>query len=257
MHSSKTIPKIETPIKILEYSPRPFERNLSKAAEAFLETKEKNQNSFKLSELVASQAGIAERERSALEERAEHIALEKVKEIQEPAYQQAYDLGREEGRKSAFEEASQQIADRLTRVDELLTSLGKIKTELLTQNEGNLIRTVYHLATKIAQFEIKGHDDSILSVLRSAVELAQSQETVTVKVSKDDFDFLQTIKDFSKREMEFMKKVKMDPQEGIDSGGCIVETNFGTIDATVEERVQNLWSAIETKIQKPKEKLEG
>jgi flagellar assembly protein FliH len=257
MPLSKSISKSDAVEKVLDHSPQPFEKRLSKSAEEFLEAKERVVRSFKLSELVASQVGIAEREKSMLDEKAENLALAKVREIQEPAYQQAYELGREEGRKSAFEEASKSILERLASLDELLKSLAAIKADLLTQNEGQLIKAVYHLASRIARFEIQGHDDRILGVLRQAVEHAQSHETVSVKLSKEDFDFLQTIKDFHKRELEFMKKVKLDPQTDIKPGGCIVETNFRTIDATLEERIQNLWTAIEVKIAKPKEKLES
>lgn len=257
MHSSKMIKQEQAEEKILNFSPRPIERSLSKVAESFLEAKEKHLSSFKMSALVASQAGIAEVERTALEERAEVIALEKVKEIQEPAYQQAYDLGLEEGQRAAFEKASGEIKSRLDKIDELLISFNKIRQELLNQNEGYLIKTVYYLAEQIARFEIKGHDDRILGVLKQAVEHAQSQETVSVKLSKEDFDFLQTIKDFTKREFEFMKKVKLDHQAEIVPGGCVVETNFGTIDATIPERIQNLWNALEVKIPKTKEKIES
>jgi flagellar assembly protein FliH len=257
MPLSKTINKEVVAEKVLSFTPRPIERDLTKAAEEFLETKDRNISAFKLSDLVASQAGIAERERNALEERAEHIALSKVKEIQEPAYQEAYALGLEEGRKSAFEKASGEISNRIQKIDELVIGLSKIKNEMLSLNEGQLIKTVYHLAVQIARFEIKEHDDRILGVLKQAVEHAQSQETVTVKLSKEDFEFLHAIKDFNKREFEFMKKIKFDPQAEIKSGGCIVETNFGTIDATLDERIHNLWSAIEPKIAKPKEKIES
>ncbi len=256
MPLSKTIFKENAAEKVLNFTPRPIERSLTKAAEDFLEFKEKS-SGFKLSDLVASQAGIAERERNILEAKAEQIALSKVKEIQEPAYQQAYELGLEEGRKSAFEKSTEEITQRLNQIDGLLTSLGKIKHDMLAQNEGQLIKTVYLLAVRIAQFEIQGHDDRIVGVLRQAVEHAQSQETVHVRLSQEDFNFLQTLKDFTKRDFEFMKKVKLDPQADIRPGGCVVETNFGTIDATIEERVQNLWNALEAKILPPKEKMES
>jgi flagellar assembly protein FliH len=257
MPSSKPISQEATSERVMDYAPKPIERDISRAAEEFIETRRRNLSSFQLSDLVANQAGIAEREKSDLDRRAENIALEKVREIQEPAYKQAYDLGLEEGRKNAFEEASKEIQDRVEKLDQMLTAMSKIKTDLLQQNEGQLIKAVYHLASIIARFEINGHDDRILGVLKQAVEHAQSDESVNVKLSKEDFDFLQTIKDFTKREFEFLKKIKLSPMSEIQPGGCIVETNFGTIDATVEERIQNLWAAIEPKLAKPKEKLEG
>jgi len=257
MRLSKTLPKEITPEKVVDFTPKLIERDLTQAAQNFIESRQKNITAFRLSDLVASQAGIAEREKSALDQKAESLALEKVKEIQEPAYQQAYELGLEEGRKKAFEAAESDIGVRLQKLDELLISFTKIKEDMLHQSEGQIVKAVYELAIRIAKFEISQHDDRILGVIRQAVEHAQSQESVAVKLSKEDFDFLQTIKDYSKREMEFMKKIKLTPTNDIKSGGCIVETNYGVIDATVEERINNLWAAIESKIAKPKEKLEG
>ncbi len=254
---SKPVPKEFTQTKVMEYSPKPIERDISVAAEQFIENRRRNLTSFKLSDLVASQSGIAEREKTALEQKAENIALERIREIQEPAYQQAYDLGIEEGRKSAFEDASKDIKERLDKLDEILTSFTKMKSDLLQQNEGQIMFAVYKLAMRIARFEIKGHDDSILEILRMAVEHAQSAEGVNVKLSQEDFDFVQTIKDFSKRDLEFMKKIKIAASGEVASGGCVVETNYGTVNAALDERIQNMWTALEMKITNPKEKFES
>jgi flagellar assembly protein FliH len=254
---SKPVPKEFTQTRVMEYAPKPIERDITQAAEQFIENRRRNLTSFKLSDLVASQSGIAEKERTALEQKAENIALERIREIQEPAYQQAYDLGIEEGRKSAFEQTSKDITERLVQLDQVLTSLTKMKSDLLQQNEGQIIRAVYRLAMRIARFEIKGHDDSILGIMKMAVEHAQSQEGVNVKLSQVDYDFVQTIKDFTKRDMEFMKKIKMVPSTEVAQGGCVVETNYGTVNAALDERIQNMWNALETKIAKPKEKLES
>lgn len=254
---SKPVPKEFTQTRVMEYAPKPIERDIAQAAEQFIENRRRNLTSFKLSDLVASQSGIAERERTALEQKAENIALERIREIQEPAYQQAYDLGIEEGRKSAFEDASKEIKERLDKLDDILTSFTKMKADLLQQNEGQIVTAVYKLAMRIAQFEIKGHDDSILNIMKMAVEHAQSAEGVNVKLSQEDFDFIQTIKDTQKRDLEFLKKIKMAPSAEVKVGGCVVETNYGTVNAALDERIQNMWNALETKIAKPKEKLES
>src|SRR3989344_537733 len=55
-------------------------------------------------------------------------------------------------------------------------------------------------------------------------------------------DFLERMKNQMGREFEFLKKVRFQVSDQVTSGGCIVETNYGVVDARIEERVNKLWS---------------
>ncbi|MGE3972980.1 MAG: FliH/SctL family protein [Bdellovibrionales bacterium] len=251
MRSSKSIITKEQAVGlVLEFQPQSMKREISQEAEQYFVREKTVQSGFKMSHLVASQTGIAEKEKAEIEKQVEQIALEKIKEIQEPAYKEAYAIGLEEGTKKAFEEHRQTIQEQLEKLDILLTSMGHMKRELMEQNEIYFIKTIHTMATKLAVAHIEEHKETIISVMKQAVDHAQSEENVMVKLCKEDFEFVEKFRENSKKEFDFLKKVKMEVSSDIKSGGCIVETNYGTIDATVEERINKLWSMLESKLPK-------
>jgi flagellar assembly protein FliH len=248
--SKSIIQESSTKGQVLEFEPQALEREISQVAQAFYQREKENKSGFRLSHLVANQSGIADKERADIEERVEKVALEKIKDIQEPAYKEAYAIGLEEGTRKAFEENKVDIQDRLEKLDTLLSSFGSMKKDLIEQNELYFVKTIHTLATKLAVSHIQEHQETIISVIRQAVDHAQSEENVVVRLSQDDFNFVEKFRDQTKKEFEFMKKLKMEVGSEIRPGGCIVETNYGTIDATVEERIKKLWEVLASKIPK-------
>src|SRR4051812_21816858 len=102
----------------IDYTPRKFPLTITPNAQIFhsLQT-EGGGSSFKIDRIVARHTGVAELERVSLEEKVEAEALAKLKEVQESAYQQAYELGLQEGRDRAYQEHTEQITQNLNSLE--------------------------------------------------------------------------------------------------------------------------------------------
>ena len=192
--------------------------------------------------------GISEMEKVTLSERVEAEALERLKSMQEEAYRQGYDLGRDEGQEAAYVERTEDLQARLSRVDEVVGSLEVLKHELVKQNEASFIKLIYQIASKIAMTEIKQNQELILSVLHQAVGGAVDEETLTIRLAQSDLDFIEQTKHNLGAEFSFLKRAKLEAQSEIQAGGCVVVTNFGQIDATIEKRLDKVWTSLEEKI---------
>jgi len=252
--SRAVLPKIAAKEVVLEYVPKKFELGTSKQAQQYLEQKARGSD-FRLNETIRIQTGVDEIEKASEEEKVEARALELLKDIQENAYKEAYELGLSEGRHEAFTKFSKEIEDQLAGLENLLKSLEEAKTEMLNFNEAHMVRLIFQIATKLARVEVEKNDQSLVEVLRGAVTLAQDEENVTVRVSASQHDFIEQLKKQTGRQFEFLKKIKFEPSEEITKGGCIVETNYGEVDARVEQRVQSLWETLAENIPKVKPKI--
>ena len=239
------------------YSPRKFPQVVTPAASGFVAFKSSREaqgleSSFRIDRIVAQQTGIADLERVSIEERVEREALGRLKELQEEAYKQAYQLGLEEGREKAYQESSEEYAMRLGTLEKLILSIENLKPELIAFNEAHIMRLTYVMAKKIAMGEISEHKELILSVVNKAIDAAQSDENITVRVSVDDLQFIDGMREKLGKEFDSLKRAKFESSDSITSGGCIVETNYGDVDATVEQRVDKLWESLVGKIPKVK-----
>lgn len=239
---------------VLEFVPVRFDFGTPEQALNYLAEKSKGSD-FRMNDAIRVQTGIDQFEQKSDEEKVEEAALEKLKEIQESAYQEAYALGLEEGRKRAFEKVSSEIAERLGHLDGLLNGVKELKKEMVTFNESHLIQLVFHMASRLAKMELNGNNDAIIQILRDAVGLSQDEENITVRVSPSQFEFLEEIKKETGRELEFIKRIRFEPSDEISDGGCIVETNYGEVDARIEQRVEQLWTVLSENMPKVKNRI--
>jgi flagellar assembly protein FliH len=233
---------------IYAYQPKEFPKSLSNEAIDFIEREIRAGSEFQLNELISSKAGVAERLKSSLEEKIEALALEKLREVEEAAYKEAYAIGLEEGAKKAYVDNTQDIKSRLENVSTVLKAIEESKKDLLIQNEAYMIKLVYLIASRIAMHEIQFNQELIVSVLREIVDASQGDENIVVKMSRSDFDFLENLKAKAGAEIDALRRIKLEPNEVIQQGGCILESNYGVINATVEKRVEKTWEAIQDKL---------
>ena len=98
--SKAILPKIAAKTVVLEYVPKKFELGTPKQALEYLEKKARGAD-FRLNETIRIQTGVDEIETANEEEKVEARALELLKDVQEPAYKEAYELGLSEGRHEA------------------------------------------------------------------------------------------------------------------------------------------------------------
>lgn len=255
-HTKAVLSKEVADKTVLEFVPMRFDLGTPEQAMNYLT--EKNRGSdFRMNDAIRIQTGIDQVEQGNEEEKIEAAALDKLKEIQEAAYQEAYNLGLEEGRKEAFEKVSADIASRMEGLDQLLLAVKEMKKEMGSFNEAHLIKLAFQMAARLAKTELQTNNEAMVDILRDAVGLAQDEENITVHVSQDQFDFLEELKKETGRDFEFTKKIRFEPSADISPGGCIVETNYGEVDARIEQRIEQLWSVLSENTPKVKDRIAG
>ncbi len=238
-------------VSVLDYTPKEFNFGTPAAAIDYLRQKEKGSD-FLLSEVLRTTTGVEEIERLSEEQKIEQKVLEKLALVQEDAYKKAYDLGFDEGLAKAISDKTEELDQQSAETAKLLISFNHIKEELVHQNEAHLIRLVYEIASKIAFDHIEQNEESVLKVIKMAIETAQVEENVNVLIAPQQLEFLERMKAQGGRENEFLKKIKFVDSDQVTSGSCIVETNYGVIDARIEERVQKLWTELKAALPKVK-----
>lgn len=238
----------------LEFVPMRFDLGTPNQAMDYLEFK-KNGSDFRMNDSIRIQTSVEKIEMERDEQRVELAALEKLKETQEQAYKEAFALGLEEGRKEAFQKVSRELASRMEDLDKLFISVKELKKGLVDFNETHLVKLTFQIATRLAKVHIQGNEEVIVQILRDAVSLAQDEEDVTIQVSPLQVQFLETLKNETGREFEFLKKVKFEASKDVSDGGCVVETNYGEIDARIEQRIEQLWVTLSESLHPVKNRI--
>lgn len=248
--------KVQSDVSVLNYVPKQFDFGTHPAAEEYLKEKDKGSD-FVMSDVLRATTGVEEIERISEEQKIEHKVLEKLANLQEEAYQKAYELGFEEGCNSAYAQKSDELNAQFDEFAKLTSSINRIKEELVHQNETHVMKLIYDIASRIALDHIAENQESVLHVIKKAIETAQAEENITVQVSPIQLEYIEKMKQQNGRDTEFLKKIKFEAAEQVTVGSCIVETNYGVIDARVEERVEKLWNELKQALPKVKSPIES
>lgn len=237
--SLKTIiSKSEAKNVVFDYKAREIPLVVSEPAKNFVSTQDTQSSDFKLNTLIAEQAGIAQLQRDAQNDRIEEQVFTQLKEIQEKAYQEAYQLGRDEGREQALKERRESLDRSTSQLEKILQQLEILKRQVLADHESQIMQVVSHLASRIAMREVAADRARILPVILQVIEEAQADEQLLVRLAPEDAAFIEEAKSGQGKLAESLRRVRLEPTDGMTPGGCRLESNYGTIDATLEVRVE-------------------
>ncbi|MDZ4662088.1 MAG: FliH/SctL family protein [Pseudomonadota bacterium] len=246
MPSSKNFIRSQnTPSKVVDFKPQKFPVRVPEAAEKFVRFDSGPTSSFKINELVSQQIGVTEKERQVLEKKVQDLVLVEVQKVEKEAYREAYDLGLDVGRKEAFDKYIEQYKSQFTRISELVSTLCDLSQKLISSNEGRIVDLIFYISQRLAMDHIKTEKEVIIKVLKSVFENIQKDEHTTVKISDSDFEFIEEVRARMGEELKFLEGHKLEASKEIKKGGCRVETNYGVIDATVEERLSRVWNELQ------------
>jgi flagellar assembly protein FliH len=233
---------------VFKHNPKLFRVEHSDVAKHFVKSQEEKKSGFKVAEVVAQLSGIQDMQQENIEKKVEGTVLERLKDIQENAYKQAYNLGLIEGAEKAFQERREDFLKRLETLDQTLGQIDNQKENLHRMTETMMVKLIYSVAEKIARRAISQDQMPIVDLLSSLVSELQAADSIFVKLSSSDYQFIEDLRQKKVKEVEKLSRVKLISQDDISQGGCLIETNYGEIDASVEQRIAKAWAALEAKL---------
>ncbi len=166
-------------------------------------------------------------------------ALNKAKaqadEIRETAEKEAHDKGFDEGFKKGEQDAKQEFQPCLESTENTIQELSGFRKKMYSKVEREMIEMVISLVKKVIHFELSTRDDSIQEMIRLAVQSVLDKESMTIKINPADKEHAESFRPELQHLFGEIKNISFEASTGIDRGGCIIETNFGTVDARMDK----------------------
>lgn len=156
--------------------------------------------------------------------------------------QEAFDRGRHEGlelgRSEAREEYELKVGELEQRIAATLARLSRLEENLNREHERVLIELACEAAAKIARRHIAEGDPIAARALEEAIAALPATERVRARLHPDD---VALVRDGLESELA-QDKIELIADEGVERGGCVVESKSGTIDATLETAIDAVQS---------------
>ncbi|MCL2374866.1 MAG: FliH/SctL family protein, partial [Treponema sp.] len=118
------------------------------------------------------------------------------------------------------------------------------RAEILEQTEQEIVSLVLLIARKVIKVISENQRNVIVSNIVQALRKVKGRGNILIRVNMADLKLsTQQKKDFINL-VEGAKSIQVVEDSSVDEGGCIVETDFGEIDA----RISSQLSELETRI---------
>jgi flagellar assembly protein FliH len=247
----KAIIKAQHALKsTFDYKARDLNAKVSQSAQNYADRDAARSPDFKISQLIAEQTGISQLENAAVQDAINERVLEQLRLVEEKAYREGFELGQAEGGEKAFVAAQGALNERLESLNTVISRVESIRQRRLIDNEAEFVRLTFLIASKIAARDIAANPEAVLPVLEHIVNEMQEIEKITVNISPGDAETIAALVERGDPRTLILERTKMVTDETIQPGGCLVKTNFGDVDATVEERVERAWASLAARVPK-------
>ena len=195
-------------------------------------------------EQTVDQAEVFKKEQEAIRRETEELVAKANAEkerIEQEAYQKGFARGEEEGRVAGQKEFDEKISQAL----QLISSLTQKRDQVGKQYEEDLLVLVKTMVDRLVSHEVSVNPLVIQACLHKALQYVVEDSTVMVHLHGDDF---QRIKEMSLQDptlLEGTNRVELIEDPAISQGGCRLQTDFGEIDATLENCKEKLFDTVD------------
>ena len=167
-------------------------------------------------------------------------AREDDKNIRDKAQDEGYKKGHEDG----YQDGNAEALRLIDRLHKMIEGIQEKRQEILDGTEQQIVDLVLLMTRKVVKIMSDNQKSVIMANVVQALKRVKGRGDVILRVNLADVKLTtEHVKDFI-REVENIKNITVVEDSSVEKGGCIVETDFGAIDARISSQLGEL----ETKI---------
>ncbi|MCR5289592.1 MAG: flagellar assembly protein FliH [Treponema sp.] len=186
----------------------------------------------------AAQAQADEILRQAQEQADKLIAEATAK--QEKIESESKDTGYAEGYDKGYADGNAEVDRLIDRLHVMMTALLNRREEILSETEQQIVELVILMARKVVKVLSENQKTVVLNNVLQALKKVRGKGAVSIRVNLADLKLTtEHIQTFISR-VENVSKIQVLEDSSVEPGGCIVDTDFGSIDARISSQLHEL-----------------
>jgi flagellar assembly protein FliH len=203
---------------------------------AFDEVKRKNNQAQKIRQEAEDESKRLLEEARQQAARLEEEIRGRVEKIEAEARQKGAGEGREQGYQEGRAEV-QRLIDNLQRI---ISAAIERRNLIIEEAETQVINLVLLIAKKVIKVISENQKNVVINNVVQALRKLKSRGEVVIRVNLADLELTSAhIGDFMKM-VENVKSITVLEDSSVDRGGCILETDFGQIDARISSQLSEI-----------------
>jgi len=178
-------------------------------------------------ETAADPAAQAQRQQSDAAEQESHLAA-----LERDAFAKGY----AQGERAGVEAGNRRGDAMVRRLGETLEELASLRQTLLQQSERQLVQLALAVARRIVRREIAADEELLMALARVALDKLGEAGQATIRLHPEDFARA-AARGADRWEAAHVTVVA---DAAVSRGGCLVESPFGFVDASIDAQFQEL-----------------
>ena len=189
----------------------------------------------------------AENEAASIIEKAKAEAAQIVAEANaqhDRIVSEARNEGFEQGSQEGYEKGSAEVERLIERMHKILEAVMQRREEILQDTESQIVELVILMARKVIKILSENQKNVIMANTVAALRKVKTRGSATLRVNIEDVKLTTAHADEFIQHVENVQGITVQEDSSVEKGGCIVETDFGAIDARISSQLTELENKI-------------
>ena len=253
IHDYTPVEEVEEVVDQLRREAEAFKAGWEIEKQRMLEEAQKNADDIvkKAEDAAFAEVKRQSEQAQVIKTNAERAAQEVVKQAQEEAQKILSNAHAEEetikntarengfaaGHEEGFAKGNEEVERLIERMHKILESVMQRREDILDETEQQIVELVVLMTRKVVKVISDNQKSVINNNVLAALKKVKGRGSVTLRVNLEDLKLAtQNIDEFIKR-CENIKGITVMEDSTVEKGGCIVETDFGAIDARISSQL--------------------
>lgn len=190
-------------------------------------------NNFKIDSAVREMRGISRQEQSDFEARVDAEVQRRLNAVQEKAYAEGVEQGKEDGKAQAYEEHQAKLGAELENFSQVLTELSSQSKSMIEEERHNIYEFIKRFTKWIVLKEI---DEKVYleKLLEKLILELNAKKNLIIKVGKNNFQAMPEILTAVEARLGQLQNTRIEIVPEIQHPGIILESDNGLIDGSLE-----------------------
>ncbi len=151
----------------------------------------------------------------------------------------AFMKGYAQGERAGAEAAAKRGDATLRRLAQTVEELAGLRTELIHKTERQVVELALAIAGRVLRREVSIDRELLIAMARIALERLGENTSATIRLNPDDYAFIG-----AKTQVGDSSLVRVVADPLVNSGGCLVQSDFGLIDAGIDAQLGEMAAAL-------------
>ncbi|MCQ2578648.1 MAG: flagellar assembly protein FliH [Treponema sp.] len=189
----------------------------------------------------------AENEAQEIIKKAEAQAAQLLEEAQvrrQSIENESRQKGFEEGHEEGYQKGVAEVERLTERMHKMLEAVMQRREEILRDTETQIVELVILMCRKVIKILSENQKNVVMANVLAALKKVKTRGKVTLRVNLEEVKLTSEHADEFIKHIENVEGITVLEDSAVEKGGCIVETDFGAIDARISSQLTELENKI-------------